>query len=176
MSNADAPPAATRTDAGPVRPRAVTVAFWLWWPQLVFQAQVVANLALGTVLAAFIGGPAWDILIYAVPIGIPLAVVTVLEARQLFRLRGGSRRARVILAVLAAVAVVCMIGYDLSLVQVYSPGSGTIASQQGGLASLAPVIARDAVVVAATVTATVLTFTPSATAFFARDRGADGRD
>lgn len=86
-------------------PTIVVAAFYLWWPLIIGQSIMLAYLALTLVQAARIGGPAWDVLFVDPPIALPLLLMITLEVAFAISMRGGSRVARTVLVVLAAVTV-----------------------------------------------------------------------
>lgn len=95
------------------RPRSVTWAFWLWWPQIISQAMTVIGAVIASVGALVVGGPALDVVLFSA-----------------------------------------------------LPSSGTVISAQEGPEAAYGQLALSAVLATAMLTATVLTFTPSARAFF----------
>ncbi len=149
------------------RPRSVTWAFWLWWPQIISQALTVIGAVVASVGALVVGGPALDVVIFAaLPLGLPVAAVTALEVWLLFRLRSGSRRARTVLAILAVGSTALAIWSAVFQVLMRLPGSGTVISAQEGPGAAYGQLALSALLATAMLIATVLTFTRSARAFF----------
>jgi hypothetical protein len=93
------------TQAVTALPRAVTVAFRLWWPVVLMQAILVAILLYAISQAAIVGGPAMIIAFIAGPIILGLLALVIGEAVSMFKLRRGSTVARAWLVVFAIVNV-----------------------------------------------------------------------